>query len=74
MTPSELAEAKAELAELKAVRLARLKKGALRGVGNGSERIEREPAAYADLANRIRELDREIRMGEGTWFGTLHLR
>lgn len=74
MTQTDLQEAKARLARLKAVRDARLEKGAIRGVGNGVERIEREPVAYAELDNAIRELDREIRMTEGTWFGVLHLR
>lgn len=73
MTAAELSEAKAELARLKAVRLARFEKGVLKGASNGNERVEREFAPFEALDARIREIDREIRFAEGRW-GALHTR
>lgn len=74
MNLQELQDARAELATLKASRLQRLTRGTVRSAGNGGENVSRELATYDQLDLRIRELEREIRMAEGRWFGALHLR
>lgn len=73
MTAQDLAEAKAELATLRAARLQRLTGKAIASVGSTGESVAYAAVTLADIERRIVELQAEIRFADPCARGALHL-